>query len=93
MKEVKEGHFITGKTKDTTLPDGSKITYGIKGKKIALVYQKSDFSKPIIYVFDGEKRVLTVDGKPGAQRELEEMDRHVNYLKANLKDTVVLSEK
>ena len=60
------------------------MAYGTdKEEKIYLNYQKSEFSKPVMYIFNFKKNEVLVNGEKGTVEDLKELKRLIDYFGEN----------
>lgn len=68
-----------------TLPDGSKVIYAENEDKIVL-YHKIPFERGKTYVYDRKKGAISVNGKPGTNKDKREMIKLGSYMLKNSSD-------
>lgn len=75
-----------------TLPDGSKVIYAENDGTIVM-YHKIPMQPAITYVYDRESGEITVNGKPGTNKDKRDMIKLGTYMLSNADedDLVTLS--
>ena len=68
-----------------TLPDGSKVIYAENEEKIVL-YHKIPFERGKTYVYDRKKGTITVNSKPGSNKDKRDMIKLGGYMLQNSTD-------
>ncbi len=70
---------IALRSEEFTLPDGSKIALGIDDGLWVLIYQTPAAPHIRVYKYDQHENRITVDQKPGKEKELAEFKEHLKY--------------
>ncbi len=79
-------HFsgtVTLRDDDRTLPDGSKMSLGVDGRRWVLLYQMSTSATFQQYLYDAETGYIEVDGSRGSVADVHVMMRHIDYFFAH----------
>lgn len=79
-------HFsgtITHRNDEHTLPDGSKMSLGVDGRRWVLLYQMPSSGTFQQYLYDAETGYIEIDGVHGSISDVQMMMRHIDYFFAN----------